>query len=740
LRDLTQSLIDAIQGEVGAISRDPARFFTLLSGQRISVDAEGYLYLFRALIPIKIIPESPIVFVRTNHQDRVNGTWISQDDFGVLILLERECGPTITKGKVAADLTFILKALSQRLSEPLSERPVLDIFAESPAAQLFSRDLFSETLAQLDTLGIRRNESQLSAIANCLKNKIHFVWGPPGTGKTSTLAQTCRVLADQDEKTIVIAHANVAADVAAVQIAHACSNTTYLSGRKVLRIGVSQLASAKECDVINVRSALRCVYPNLIAQLVRAEQERAAIIAELATSSSTAALALNQELTLCREQIQSLKQQVRNAESKLISDAKILVATASKFVIDERLWNFAPHNIIVDEVSMLGFPFVFAATNQATKRILLFGDFRQLPPVCVSEERPVTEWLARDAFDIVGIKASINKGLNDPRVTLLDTQYRMTKDIGEIVSKFVYDNKLKTDEQSSLNAKNLPKVRPAEQSSIVVIDTSTAFSACIRERKRGSYSRVNPLQALISLSLANTMIEDGAKKVGILSPYKAQAQLSHLLIRESKMDNQIEAATIHRFQGSELDTVILDLADALPQSRASELTGSDTETASRLLNVAISRAKGKLVVLVDCAFLRTYHSGISPAVKLLSLLKQFPSMEFNPSECTLAGLRWFSNWNDAQPSLFSQTKAELPLYMNVPSTFSTSAQLNRLLSGYSARDEQKIRNNDKFLLIRSSVNLLLGGHSPEGPIALAGQNLIEALEHAIIGDDFKSHK
>ncbi|MBA3500902.1 MAG: AAA domain-containing protein [Myxococcota bacterium] len=59
----------------------------------------------------------------------------------------------------------------------------------------------------------------------------------------------------------------------------------------------------------------------------------------------------------------------------------------------------------------------------------------------------------------------------------------------------------------------------------------------------------------------------------------------------------VECSTIHRFQGRECDIVILDLVDAAPM-RQSALLGD----APNLLNVSISRARGKLVIVADVAY------------------------------------------------------------------------------------------------------------------------------------------
>src|SRR5207253_1651613 len=115
-------------------------------------------------------------------------------------------------------------------------------------------------------------------------------------------------------------------------------------------------------------------------------------------------------------------------------------------------------------------------------------------------------------------------------------------------------------------------------------------------------------------------------------------------------------STIHRFQGSERDLIVLDLVDGPDQTRPSRLTGADLDLSRRLLNVAASRAKGKLIVLADRPFINDVHPLNSSgrvllecaldtgaetidAVELLATLPE--SLATDPL------VQWFSTWDDA---------------------------------------------------------------------------------------------
>jgi hypothetical protein len=97
-----------------------------------------------------------------------------------------------------------------------------------------------------------------------------------------------------------------------------------------------------------------------------------------------------------------------------------------------------------------------------------------------------------------------------------------------------------------------------------------------------------------------------------VTPYRAQAALMEMLLADiyekERLSADIIAATVHRFQGSERDVMIFDTVDSEPLERAGFLlTGGESE---RLLNVAITRTKGKFIHVSNTNFIRRHvYSG-----------------------------------------------------------------------------------------------------------------------------------
>jgi superfamily I DNA and/or RNA helicase len=92
-------------------------------------------------------------------------------------------------------------------------------------------------------------------------------------------------------------------------------------------------------------------------------------------------------------------------------------------------------------------------------------------------------------------------------------------------------------------------------------------------------------------------VRAGTTSIGVITPYAAQAAEIRRLLAARGIGDAVECNTIHRFQGRECDAIILDLVDAAPMRPSALVTD-----APNLINVSISRARGKLVIVADVAY------------------------------------------------------------------------------------------------------------------------------------------
>jgi hypothetical protein len=762
-----REVIEALDQEIRAARRDPARAFEVRDGRRLFNAEEEHLYAFKADVALPIPPDTPLK-VLVAHEEAVSGSLIAQADFELVLQLHKDLGEHIEIARVVADASFITEALSRRLQEELDSQtrelsiPMALLGLEIPET---SEDSGAITRARATFENLRMsalvpNAAQLIAVGRCVASRLHFVWGPPGTGKTANVAHVARTLVEAKERVLILAHANAAVDVAMLRVADAFTGTGELDTGQILRIGVPQLTEVQNRGDILPDEIIARKQPELVARKRRLEGQRKELLGLLQNTAPHGARAsFVQKLDAVRKELAIIRETLRGALHNLIREARVIGATLSRLIIDDEVWNWAPDAVVVDETSMAAFPAVTAGAFQARKRLLLFGDFRQLPPICVSTSPLARRWLARDAFEVAGVRGRIDAGQPEPRVTLLDTQYRMAAPIAEVVSSFAYAGRVRS--AANTNAEPLAmRAGPWPGESLVLVDTSALASACIKEPKAGSYSRANPLHALLALSLAERFARDGCSTFAIVTPYRAQARLLAAGVRNFGDSRMAVGATVHRFQGSERDVIVFDLVDGHPQSGASRITGKDAETALRLLNVGISRARARLIVLADLEFIERRHPRSSPARKLVRILARkgrvqqveptFLARETLGGTCT-----WLGNWREAQGLIAEDLQlCRRAAYLNLPPGFepaptivdrlqhlSTSARVILFAStDVAARLEDSgvdlrlmMRPGGCFALIDQRA-AFIGSMSLHGPVArVEGVEIVKALDRVLMG-------
>lgn len=97
--------------------------------------------------------------------------------------------------------------------------------------------------------------------------------------------------------------------------------------------------------------------------------------------------------------------------------------------------------------------------------------------------------------------------------------------------------------------------------------------------------------------------------VGTITPYNAQARLLNAMSRDLENTapelKKITCATVHQFQGAERDVIIFDAVDCYHAKIAGKmLTETTNNYANRLFNVALTRAKGKIISVMNVDYIR----------------------------------------------------------------------------------------------------------------------------------------
>ena len=250
---------------------------------------------------------------------------------------------------------------------------------------------------------------------------------------------------------------------------------------------------------------------------------------------------------------------------------------------------------------MAALPALFHAACLCRGKAIMVGDPRQLPPIVQSRDPRVQRAIGRSVFEV-----TIPDPARSDVVAMLDVQYRMHPVIGELVARLFYGGRL----QHAADAARTDAIAaraPYRGMPLVVVDTRSRTTC---ERSARGSSRVNPVSAEVTAELAVEAVSDGAESVAVITPYAAQARDIRRHLAARRIAGAVECSTIHRFQGRECDMVIIDLVDAAPMRPGVLLAGDSSQSdACNLLNVSLSRARGKLVIVADVDYFEAHAPG-----------------------------------------------------------------------------------------------------------------------------------
>jgi DNA replication ATP-dependent helicase Dna2 len=415
------------------------------------------------------------------------------------------------------------------------------------------------------------NDNQKKAFDLCMKAKDYaLIQGPPGTGKTYTIAGVIKQFAEEGKKVLVTGYTNRAVDNILITLKEKFGYDNYI------RIGSKYNIDPQ-------------VIPYSADEIVKkydineSEKLKDEILSKNVFASTTT-----------------------SAMSTLIFD------------------NIKFDVVIVDEAGQMTEPATLTVITFADK-FLLFGDDKQLPPI-VTYEIGYNPFIENDYLTSIGL-SKLSKSLferlwkmnksweseeTDFQSTLtLNIQYRMNESIAGISDRFFYGNIIKSDiknknhtindldYQSKDDAPNLKELLDGDNP-ICMVD-------CMNERA----SKENETEANLVYLLTEQFLKGGLNpnQIGIIAPYKAQCALIRKKLDSlpivGKKPSEIIVDTVERYQGGEKELIIVSftVGDESMMKFLSE--DNDNPNLNRKLNVSITRAKRKIILIGNSRVLMT---------------------------------------------------------------------------------------------------------------------------------------
>jgi len=529
----------------------------------------------------------------SNHdpqKDRVEGTISHQTGNRLKLTLRTDELPEWSRdGKLGIDVLFddnsydemnsALKAAALALQKPDGNLVRILTGEKAPT--------FDDS--KLPVSNAKLNDSQQTALNKILaSNELAIVHGPPGTGKTTTLIQAIKALIQQDRKQIlVVAPSNTAVDLLSEKLAD--------EGLNVLRVGNPARVSEKLMSLTLDSKMSEHSQMKDIRKLKKQAGEFKTMAHKYKRNFGKSER--DQRKALFDEAHRIMKD-VGNTEQYIIDDlvAKAQVITATLVGSNHyTVRNLKYHTLVIDEAGQALEPACWIPIMKAQK-LVLAGDHFQLSPTIKSNEA------ARNGLSTTLLEKCAN--LHPESVVLLNEQYRMHESIMHYSSKVFYQNKLKA------NASVANHLLFVGDSPLLFIDTA----GCGFDEKLEGTSSTNPEEAAFLFKHLHQLVSDFTSSqadtfnsidafptIAVISPYKQQINiLKEQLLHApdlQKYGGKISVNTIDSFQGQERDIVYISMTRSNAEGEIGFL--SDI----RRMNVAMTRARKKLVVIGDSATL-----------------------------------------------------------------------------------------------------------------------------------------
>lgn len=587
--DFCQAYRMALSAEISFIRMTGGKHILLQEGKRIGRDNGQFVYLLESEDELNYPEGTPVTIWKG--QSQISGKILNCEAFSVYLISELDLGAEVEMLNISAEACYLLQSVSERLMD-LSLEP-------SEIAQ----DLICNGLKEIDYRNSDIAKGQETAVRMSLEQPITFVWGPPGTGKTQTLAKIAWAHIDKGERVLMLSYSNVSVDGAILRVT-SLKNDVFPG--QLVRYGFPKDKRISEHPYLSSYNLAINNYPDLLKRRTQLQAEKKRLEKN------------DPKLIQVEKELNEIRRELRAAESQCVRNAKFVATTVSKAIVDKEIRNGAFDVVIFDEASMATIPQIAYAAKLARKNFVCMGDFRQLPPIVQSsKESP----LNADIFQYCGITQAVDQGSNHKWLCLLDTQYRMHPEIADFAGRSIYNGLLKSANGMTEKREKTVMAEPFAGRAMEFVDLSGTMSTCI---KSSDDSHANVLSAFVTFSLALKAAQ--TQEVGIITPYHAQSRLLHAMVRDvnelEALPHAIKCATVHQFQGSEEDVIVYDAVDCYRLPFPGALIASTAgRYADRLFNVAMTRSKGKFICVANGSFMR--NKGMSENLMFMQMLKSY---------------------------------------------------------------------------------------------------------------------
>jgi superfamily I DNA and/or RNA helicase len=240
---LIPEFIQALQQEINELKKGKGGSMVKVFNGRLLRESSGlYIYLFHLENFLAAVDDTPAEIVITG--TRCSCQIVSMQGLEVQIALEKNLGQAIAEARIITNLWFLLELLRKKYEESL---PPGDKFKTSE--RLFAGTSTAVNQGAVPKYNFSKNppnDSQKNAITASFSKSLAIIWGPPGTGKTKTIAKAVEAHLDAGRRVLLVSHANNAVDEALEDIAEQLKPTTFYQEGKLVRLGICHKTTLEE--------------------------------------------------------------------------------------------------------------------------------------------------------------------------------------------------------------------------------------------------------------------------------------------------------------------------------------------------------------------------------------------------------------------------------------------------------------------------------------------------------------
>ncbi|MBN9682913.1 MULTISPECIES: AAA domain-containing protein [unclassified Corallococcus] len=432
------------------------------------------------------------------------------------------------------------------------------------------------------------NPEQQDAAKRALAAEDFFlVHGPPGTGKSTVLAEVAAQAVARGERLLCTAASNAAVD----HLLELCLE----QGLRAIRVGHPARVAARlqehTLDIVVEEHPDRVVSRDLFDEAFDlfgyARRQRSQGRSRERFSNARSSTAEAKDLM---DEARKLEKKAVKAVLARADVVCVTLASLGSGVLAGEEFDRA----LLDEATQATEPLALLGFLRAPK-VVLAGDPQQLPPTVLSQEA-AKAGLGTSLFE------RLLKDHGDDVKRMLREQYRMNAAIMAFPSKEMYGGELRA--HPSVADRTLSGVLDsgsgAEVDAPPVLYLDTAGKGFDEEVEPTTHSLLNPGEATYVIARVRELLERGLspREIAVIAPYSAQAR--HLREALEAVHPEVEVDTVDAFQGREKDAVLVSMTRSNSEGQLGFLNDL------RRMNVALTRARRHLFVVGDSATLSSH--------------------------------------------------------------------------------------------------------------------------------------